>query len=201
MASKTDIANLALQRIGAKRIMDIDDTTSKGARTVRNVFEASVRKVSRLHKWTSLMDRAELGQLVDKPAFGWDLQYQLPADYIRIVEFNRIDVWSKKKELFTIEGSKLLTNEETAKIRYVRYVEDSTQYDDLFIEALAVEIASKIAVPIRQDEGLASELRGEFRTISLPDARRVDSNEKKKTQWNPVQESRFIKARRISTNG
>lgn len=201
MASKTDIANLALQRVGAKRIMDIDSETEKGARVVRNVFEDAVKEVSALSQWNALTTRVSLGLLTSTPAFTWDYEYQLPSDYIRMVEFNREDVWDETRELYDIEDGKLLTDADTANIRYVRYVEDSTKYPPLFVQALSVNIAAKIAIPMRQDEELAVSLTNEFNRILLPRARRIDGADKKRRQYNPCEGSRILKARLYSTNG
>lgn len=181
--------------------MDIDDTTVQGARVVRNVFEASVRELSRMAKWSSLSKRESIGKLSTAPAFGWTNQFQLPSDFIRMIEFNREDVWDYTKDRFEIEGGKLLTDDDVAEIRYIRYEEDSTQYDPLFVEALAVYIASKIATAMRQDEALAANLYQEFIREKLPTARRIDGTERKPRQYDICEDSRFLKARTYSTNG
>jgi len=181
--------------------MDIADTTVQGARVIRNVFETSVREVSRLGKWSFLMTRESLGKLSTTPIFGWENQFQLPADYIRIVEFNREDVWDYPKDRFEREGNRLLTNEDVAEIKYIRYESDTTQFDPLFVEALAVYIASKIATVMRQDEALARDLANEFAREKLPTARRIDGTDRKPQQYDIAVGSRFLGSRRISTNG
>lgn len=198
--SKTDIANQALGRVGQKAIMDLNDTTSPPARVCNNVFEQSVRELGRLAEWQCLTKRVELGQLSSDPDFGWDHQYQLPADYLRMIKLNGLNAW-EAQDFYVIEGKRILCDEDEAKIVYVAYVEDSTQYDALFTSALAVLIASKIAVPLRQDEALADRLLSEFETKTLPSARRIDGNEAKKRQYNYFRESKWLKSRISSTNG
>ena len=200
--SKTDICNNAIGRIGAQRIMDIDDQASKSARICKNAYELSLRELLRMAPWNFAKDRVQLAELTTPPVFGWAKQFQLPTDYIRLVKFNDIGAsQDEPSQFFEIEGKKLLTNEDTARIEYIKFVDDPNIYDSLFSEALVVLLASKIAVPIRQDEDLATKLLVEFRTIKLPTARTTDGNEKKDKRLDPAKESRFINSRYVSTNG
>lgn len=200
--SKTDICNLALARVGALSIMDIDDADSKGARACKNAFEATVREVSRAHIWNCVSDRATLAALTEAPAFGFAKQYQLPTNFIRLAKLNGVDCNDDEPgDYYKIEGKRLLTDEDTAKIQYVAYVADPNQYDPLMVDCVVVLLASKIAVPMRQDEAMASNLRTEYERVTLPRARKTDGNEKKSRRYDPRSESRFIAARRRSTNG
>lgn len=90
--SKTDICNLALARVGAQTIMDIDDADSKGARACKNAFESTIREVSRCAIWNTLKARAALAELSTAPAFGWAKQFQLPTDFIRLFKLNGVDL-------------------------------------------------------------------------------------------------------------
>lgn len=200
MASKTDIANQALSRIGAKTIMDIDDTTSTSARVIKNVFEQSVREVGRFHEWNCLMARSDLAQLTEAPAFGFDYQYKLPTNCLKLVTVNGY-LAGTVEDNYRVEGRNILTDAEECKITYVEYKEDTGDYDPLFIEALAVYLASKIATSIRQDEGMASQLKNEFYRIILPKARKTDGNERKVNRALPSGDSNWINSRSVSTNG
>jgi hypothetical protein len=200
--SKTDICNNAIGRIGAQRIMSIDDQDSKSARICKNAYEMTLREVLRLGVWNFAKDRATLAELSTTPAFGWAKQFQLPTDYIRLLKLNGVDVNNDGTgDFFEIEGRKLLTDADAAQIQYIKFVDDPNQYDALFVEALVVLLASKIAVPIRQDEPLAQSLTAEFLRIKLPTARKTDANEKKGRRYDPASESRFVNARYVSTNG
>lgn len=194
--SKTDICNNAIGRIGAQRIMDIDDEDSKSARICKNTYEVTLRELLRRSPWNFAKDRVQLAELSTAPAFGWAKQFQLPTDWIRLVQFNEIEAWQDDpSDFFEIEGRKLLTDEDTARIEYIKYVDDPNQYDALFTESMVVLLASKIAVPIRQDEELAARLLIEFTTLKLPEARKTDANEKKRRRFDPARESNFINSR------
>lgn len=194
--SKTDICNNAIGRIGAQRIMDIDDQDSKSARICKNAYEINLRELLRLAQWNFAKDRVQLAEISTAPAFGWAKQYQLPTDFIRLIQFNDIDAWQDDpSDFFEIEGRKLLTDEETARIEYIKFVDDPNQYDALFTKALVVLLASEIAVPIRQDEAIAGRLLVEFTSLKLPEARKTDANEKKRRRYDPARESNFINSR------
>jgi hypothetical protein len=200
--SQTDICNHALGRIGNPRIMSIDDADSKAALVCKNAYETTLREVLRNGVWNFAKDRATLARLTALPAFGWAYQYQLPTDWLRLVKFNGVDIHPDGVgDEWEIEGRKILTDAETAKIQYIKFVDDPNQYDALFVTAFTVLLASNIAVPIRQDEGLAARLLGEYTGLKLPTARKTDGNERKRTAHDYTAESRFTRSRYFSTNG
>lgn len=201
--SKTDIANQALGRVGAAAIMSLDDQDNKSAREVKLVFEQSVRELGRTSEWNCLKARANLAQLTDSPAFGWSYAYQLPADFIRLVKLNGTDGDDYPGDEYEIEGLSLLTDEAEAKIQYIAYREDTNVYDPLFVDALVVLIASKIAVPLRGGDytEMAAGLRREYETVTLPRARQKDASERKRRRYDPTSESRWLWSRFSSTNG
>lgn len=199
--SITDICNQALARVGAQRIMDIDDADSKSARVCKNAFEATVREVSRAGDWNCLRKRGTLGRLAQAPAFEWAYQYQLPADFINLSELNGVEYHGQPQDDWEIEGKVLLTDAERADVKYIAYVEDTTIWDALFTNAVVVLLAAKIAVPIRQDEGLAGNLLTEYQRIALPQARAKDGNQKRRKRFDPCAESRVLASRYNSTNG
>jgi hypothetical protein len=201
MPSKTDIANMALHRVGAQRIMDLDDGDSKSARVLRDFFEPAIREVGRLAEWQCLKDRATLVQLATAPAFGWTYAYELPTTFLRLVKLNGVDYAGQPGDDHEIEGRTLLTDETTAKVEFIAYKEETEDYDPLFIKAVVAKLAAEIAVPIRQDEALAARLMGEFESLALPKARLKTSGERRTKRFDPAGESSFVRSRFNSTNG
>lgn len=201
MPSKTDIANMALHRIGAQRIMDLNDQDSKSARVLRDFFEPAIREVGRLAEWQCLKDRATLGQLATAPAFGWDYAYQLPPTFLRLVKLNGVDYRGQPGDDHEIEGRTLLTDQATADIEFIAYKDETADYDPLFVKAIVAKLAAEIAVPIRQDEVLAARMMEEFEKIALPKARVKTSGERKLRRFDPTEECSFVNSRFNSTNG
>lgn len=201
MPSKTEIANMALHRVGAQRIMDLNDADSKSARVVRDFFEPAIREVGRLAEWQCLKDRATLAQIATPPSFGWDYAYQLPATFLRLVKLNGVDYRGQPGDDHEIEGRTLLTDETEAKIEFIAYKDSTADYDPLFVKAIVAKLAAEIAIPIRQDEALAARLMGEFEQLALPKARTKTAGERRLKRFDPTAESSFTQSRFNSTNG
>jgi hypothetical protein len=202
---KTQIVNLALTYIGEPAINDITDRQNSTARAAVVIYDATFREVARDHEWNCLKTRIELAKLSDKADFGFlENQFLLPSDFIRMLRLNGRDI-KDVTDPYEIEYSKgagaqvLLTDADTAKIQYIAEITDTTQYDDLLIETLAVRLASKLASILRQDEAKASALLQEYMQVSLPRARKVDGNERQRSPYNPREQSLSINSRRFGT--
>jgi hypothetical protein len=201
MASKTDISNLALGRVGAQRIMDINDTENKSARLCKLFFDDTVREVGRSGDWNCLKARDTFARLVTNPAFGWSYQYQLPVNCLRVIKVNGTKDDADPGDEFEVEKRLLLTDADICRAQFTEYTDDTNQFDALFTDAVVVLLASKLAVPLRQDGGaMAQTLFTEYERIKLPKARVKDGGERKRRRINPAAESRWIAARVRSTN-
>ena len=154
MTSTVDIANYALNMIGASNIASFDEN-SKAARLVNQRYSAARDAVFRSHPWNCLLRRAELAQEVTAPAFGYTYQYPLPTEpyCLRVLEFSngamsypQDNMFSNRGgPVFAIEGRKLLTDEGTVLIKYVARVTDPNDYDASLVEAVSARLAVEIA--------------------------------------------------------
>lgn len=169
MASVTDIANRALQKLGAIKITSIDDDI-KAAREAKRAFDIVRDAVFRDHPWNCLIARASLAALVDEPAWGFDYQYQLPSDCLRILDIDSSLEWR-------VEGRKLLTDEAAPLyVRYLKQETDPAQYDAMLVEALASRLAMELAEPLTQSN-TKIELASRAYEDALKAARRRDAQE------------------------
>jgi hypothetical protein len=98
------------------------------------------------------MTRAQLPALSTAPAFGWKLAYQLPSDFLRLVELGQWWVlYQPDVELFEIEGRTILTDESAPlKIRYVANITNAGLFPPVFAEALACRLAAEAAEDLTQ---------------------------------------------------
>jgi hypothetical protein len=157
MASTVDIANFALNNLGASNITSLDEN-SKAARVVNQRYESVRDAVFRAHPWNCLINRASLAQETTTPAFGYTYQYALPTDpfCLRVLEFSNGTLSYPQDNItnntggpvFVIEGRKLLTDEGTAQIKYIGRVTDTQLYDASLTEALAARLAAEICYAI-----------------------------------------------------
>jgi len=144
-----EICNLALVPLGADTIMDLNED-SENARKLKAIYSLVLKDVLRAHPWNFALKRIELAQLVEGPLYGYSHYYQLPPDYLRVVEIN-----GQEEIDYVIEGKTILCSEETVELRYIAYMEDSTLYDSNFVSLLASRLEAELAFAITQSKTLA----------------------------------------------
>lgn len=186
MASETDLLNDALSMIGASPIAAIDDG-SVAANHCQRLYPALRDGLIRAHHWNWAMARVQLAQDATAPPFEFAYQYALPADLLKIVEYNGAtpnsstsiyaDYTQKPVSRYVIEGRKLLTNDGEVKIVYLRRITNPDEWDALFYQVVAAWLASKLASAITKDERKAKAKLEEAMGLLLPMAMAVDGQE------------------------
>jgi len=175
--SETQICNMALARVGSKRINDIDED-SVPAIHCRTHYEPTRDALLRSHWWGFASARAVLAQDASDPDFEWDNQFILPADCLRVkdvYEDNNTPLHTTTAT-YAIEGERLLTNESAISIRYIKRVEDPTKFDALFVEVLVLQLAIRFAMSLAEDKVLKRDLLDEL-SVLMARARTVDRSE------------------------
>lgn len=157
MASVIQIANRALTKLGAARIISLGDD-NKQSRAVLSCFDDLRDDELRSHRWSFAMKRTSLAADSEAPAFGFTYAYTLPADFLRldlvndefpaVVMDNYIGMETNE---YAIEGNKILANMAAPlKLRYIARIEDPNQMDVNFREALSCRIAAELAEDLTQ---------------------------------------------------
>jgi hypothetical protein len=157
MASQVDIANRALTKLGAARIISFADD-NKQARAISSMFEIVRDAELRSHIWSFSVKRASLAALVSTPDWGFQREFPVPSDCLRILMVNDVyngpsleDYRNQPVAEYSLEGNKILTNfPAPLKIRYVSRVFDTTQWDSMFVEAMACRLAMELAEDLTQ---------------------------------------------------
>ncbi|WP_035066656.1 hypothetical protein [Nitratidesulfovibrio termitidis] len=168
MAGIVDIVNRALGLIGQEHVTSMDDPTPVASKARR--FWPEVRdSVLRAHPWKSALRRARLERLAEDPPFGFGAQYQLPGDFLRLVE-------TEPDTPRQIEGRRLLADVEAVSILYVRRETDVNLYDPQLREALAYKLASELAYGDTASATLAQALDQQYRQ-RLAEAAGTDARE------------------------
>jgi len=155
--SEVHICNEALSLLGASTIISLTAAT-ENARRCNMLYEPTRDALLRKHRWRFAINRATLAALADGPAYGYDHAFQLPTDpyCLRVLEMYEE---RENGEDWQIEGRTLVTNSDTARIKYIQRVTDPNQFDESFREALVYELASKLAIPITNSRSLAEAMR------------------------------------------
>lgn len=184
MASDVEIANRALSKIGEYRITSFDDD-SKPSRAIKSAFEFVRDSEFRTHRWHFTKKRITLPAMSTTPTFGWDYQYQLPSDYLQVIQVglydpvvNMEDYRTTGKREWEIEaGNVLLTNSEAPlALRYVARVTDTTRWDAAFNEAFACRLAMEICEELTQSTTKKESARQDYKQ-TISDAIRANAIE------------------------
>lgn len=174
MASEVDIANRALQKLGAESIASLTQD-SENARACNLCYEPIRDAELRAHPWNFAIKRASLAADSTAPEFGYDAAYTLPSDCLRVlppdpyVNYNTMD-WQ-------IEGRKILTNDGAPlEIRYIKRETDPNQYDSLFIECLSSKIAVELSEKLTQSNSKGAAAREDY-VRSIREAKKMNAFE------------------------
>jgi hypothetical protein len=173
MTSKVDIANGALQKLGAARIEALtqDDPNARSM----NAAYAGVRDaLLRAYPWSFAIARASIAADSDGPTWGDWNRYSLPSDFIALVRDDETGMVVDWK----IEGQYILSADASPlEIRYVSRVDNPNFYDALFAEAFSTKLALETCEEITQSTSKKSGLETDF-ARAIADARRLGAIEK-----------------------
>ena len=196
--SKIDICNHALLKIGADTIASLDtasnttDATIQSAKLCNILFDQALEQTLRTYQWNSAMKRDELIRVSETPAFKWKYKYQLPNDYIRVVNvYETTDAYDDGTS-WVVEGNFILTDYEKLFLSYVSKPSDLSQLNSFLTECIIQNLAIKLCVPMQLDEGMKNNLISEYNQVILPQARSIDTLENK---FYDSEESNFIISR------
>lgn len=176
MASKVDIANAALILYGEAVISSLTED-NEAAITMNLRFDSIRDAVLRAHPWNFAVKRQKLSKLATAPAFGFSNAYQLPSDFLRLLNFNNLTQDHYRME--NHEGSRaILTDSGDANLRYIFRITDTTKYDALFVECLAARLAADTVFKITNADAtnLEKKLWGRY-TDKKEEARSIDGQE------------------------
>jgi len=191
MASKVDICNLALMKVGAESITALTDST-KRAKLCNKLFTPTLERVIKHHNWLFATKRFTLSNPSSTtPIYGFQNRFALPDDIYKIIEL-------EQKHLdWRVENGFLLTDAETVNLKAITVEEDVDLYED-FKEVMALHLAVQLAYPIVQSVSLKNSLIQELRIFEA-DARGVDSQEgtPESLEPNDIIDARFSGLRTI----
>ena len=177
MASEVSIANRALTKLGADRILLLTDET-QAARTINSMFydvrDAEIRR----YTWKFSLKRASLSALVAAPEWGYEYQYPLPSDYLGLVQVNEIYVRPRdRKAPWSVEGGNILCDfPAPLKLRYKARIEDAAMFDPLFVEVFACKLAMEACETLTQS-GSKYDAATQGYKFALSEAARQDALE------------------------
>lgn len=170
MAAKLDIWNDALGELPSAPVTTDDELTLE-RRECERVYEPCLKELLEIHDWGFANRRVVLAKVTNTRNGEWLYAYAVPADMgtaQRILPgwlFER-DVTSEAAGLYDrlppapyiIEAGVIFTNEDEARLEYGVDMVSEAEMPALFVRALALEMASRLAMPIKKDRVLKGDL-------------------------------------------
>ena len=180
MTTQTEIANRALQKIGAKRITAFGEATSKEGREVSAAWDGVRQAELRRYPWNFAITRASLPALTADPDWGFDQCFALPAGCLRILEVNgstNSSHW-QRESLNDTDKTQVIACDFAAPLE-VRFIQDRTDvgvWDPAFCEAFAAKLAAELALQL-VDSASRKQLGDMGYRDAIADAQRSDAIE------------------------
>jgi len=176
MASAVDIANSALNLLGASTISAFTDD-SKNARLINQRYEPVRNRVFRSHAWNCLHKRVQLAQNSTAPVIEYTYAYALPSDCLRVLKVHNGTTDSIASAIdYKLEGRNIVTDEGTIYLIYIALDTDPNNYDTYLQESISHQLAADLAYAVTNNATLAEKYmtRADER---LREARFIDATE------------------------
>ena len=161
MASFVEITSNALRLLGDDPITSLSDDSER-ARLVNALYEEVRDEVTRAAMWNCAKDRQVLASLTATPAFGWAFYHQLPSDCLRVVDVLSGDTRIEHE----LEGRKLMTDESSVNLIFLKKITDPNDMDSLFIGVYTAKLAAELAEPVTGSRSLGEQMWSGYSAIS-----------------------------------
>lgn len=165
MSSKTQIVNLALQRIGvSQQVANVDTENSRNALSAKIIFDQERDAVLAAFEWpfaTRYVSPALVAGSGTVPLNNdWIFSYRYPVDALsirRIVSvLGRRDIAPAAFRIGSdVAGRLIYTSIENAEIEYTARVTDPESFDPIFVSAFAWKLAASLAPALSRISNVA----------------------------------------------
>ena len=173
-ASVVSLANRAIQILGSTGTIESVTQDHPNARTMNRVLEPRRRALLRKGRWGFAITRASVAADGSKTLYNSLNRFALPNDYIRLLLDG--DVPSLRKD-WKIEGRFIVTADASPlEFRYIADILDPSQWDALFFEYLAHDMAHETAKEVTGNDNLKESIKKDMKDI-MADARKYGAFE------------------------
>ena len=175
MASKVQICNLALLRLGASQIQSVDEDSNE-AYYCKAFYDDVRKEVLRDHPWNFATAIDTPAALSDETPPDWAYAFRVPSGCLRVLRLlpqassssdSTTLSWAEavaSSPLYSAENKSddtieyeiredkhILTNTEDIVVKYIKDITDPVQFDAAFVTAMSYRLAADLAMPITED--------------------------------------------------
>ncbi|MEE5079561.1 hypothetical protein V2K58_08540 [Pseudomonas alliivorans] len=171
MTTAVSISSDALLMLGAQTINDFNDPVDR-AKLASNLYKGTRDDLLRNHPWNCCIKRVVLAPDATPPAFGYDQQFELPSDCLRVLE-----VGANNAQIdYLVEGTRIQANTTVLQLKYVFRNENESTWDSSLVELMTIAMAAKMAYAITQSSAVQQSMKQELE-IAKRRARAIDGQE------------------------
>lgn len=171
MATGVSICSNALLMLGSQTINDFDESVDR-AKIAANLYPTVRDDLLRTHPWNCTIKRVLLAPDTTPPAFGYDNQFELPADFLRVLEVGQAGIQID----YLVEGRHILANAISVELRYVYLNLVENTWDAGLVALMTLAMAAAMAYAITQSAAVRDSLKQELE-MAKKVARAVDGQE------------------------
>ena len=158
MASDVGIANMALHKLGANRIVAFTDTTKEGI-LANDTFYEIRDALLRSHPWNFAIELASLAADATAPAWGFDNRFAVPEGANPCLRVLQVEGEDESSGRWEVHGRFIHTSlTAPINIMYIKRITDANSMDALFREALSARLAMEWALPLTHDPQVHSDM-------------------------------------------
>lgn len=158
-----DICNLALSRLGESPIPDLGANGTLPSRMCYLHYHPVRREVLCANRWSFATVSTTLVSAEAGSSDGsHQLRHSLPPDCLRV-----LGVSSRS---WTLRGRAVYCPAPEIRLLYIADVEDTSLFEPLFVEALALRLAWKLCIPLINSTTARQALGEEYQRVALPQA-------------------------------
>lgn len=176
MATAVEIANMALVECGAEAITTLADSNER-ARACNAAWPFVRRTVLAAHQWNYPTKRALLDADLTAPSWDYATRYPLPADCIRVLEFDTTQPWR-------VEGAWIITDQtgDDIGVKYIYDETDPSGFSPGLTDALVLGLAYRICHRVTADKAIRDRLERQWMAF-MRDGKRADGQEQSDSEF------------------
>jgi hypothetical protein len=199
--SQAAICNVALGHLGINRLitdLEAERTSKAQAQACITHYDLALEVTLKAHPWPFAQRIATLATISGFTSDAWAYAYRAPSDCLTAHAINRTEA-DPRGERFKgggdASGAIIYTNAEDAVLDYTARVTQPGLYPADFVEALAYQLAIRVAQPLAAEESLRQVARDGYRR-AISEAMTTAANEGAGLEQ---PEDEFIAARGLAT--
>lgn len=176
VSSVEDVVNLALVRIGYKMRVDNIFEGSVAARAALNVYSQTRDALLREGDWAFAQNISPAVLTGGVAPASWSFEYVYPVDCLRVRNvFDANFIADKNNPLpfhfeigqTTSAGRVIWSTYPISTLVYTKQVTDPAQWEPLFVEALAIQMAKRLSLELNMPDGAKMAMEDEKTAIPM----------------------------------